>query len=51
MGHLFEFLLHKGMLYVVCSCKNRLIEAILMNTHNIPLLIYKRNHPKLSHMQ
>ena len=28
--------------YVVCFHKNRLIEAILMSTHNIPFSIYTR---------
>ena len=35
--------------YVVCSHWNRLIEAILMSTHNIPFSIYmykKENHTK-----
>ena len=34
--------------YVVCSHKNLLTEAILMNTHNIPFSNKKENHPKLS---
>ena len=33
----------------MCSHQNRLIEAILMSTHNIIFSIYKKeNHPKLS---
>ena len=28
-----------------CSHKNRLIEGILMSTHNIPFSIYKRKLP------
>ena len=35
-GHFLDFL-RRG--YVVCSHKNRLIEAILMSTHNIPFSI------------
>ena len=35
--------------YVVCSHLNRLIEGILISTHNIPFFQYKReNHPNLS---
>ena len=34
--------------YVVCSHQNRLIEAILISTHNIPFSLLKRKCLKLS---
>ena len=35
----------------MCSHENRLVEAILMSTHNIPFFnIRKENIPKLSHI-
>ena len=43
-----------NMKYIVCSHLNRLIEAILMNTYNIPFFNMKkkntRNYPKSAAM-
>ena len=35
----------------MCSHENRLIETILMNTHNITYQYKKENHPKISHIE